>query len=111
MAFITHTRNITAIERVQKSAFAVILGSRYESYDGACDLLSMKKLSNRRETLTIKLARKTSKHPIHKHWFVENLSETRTRSKPSKYKPIHWRTQRLLNSAIPYLTNLLNNDK
>ena len=59
--------NTTAIERVQKSAFAVILGSRYESYDGACELLSMKKLSNRRDTLALKFATKASKHPIHKH--------------------------------------------
>jgi hypothetical protein len=84
------------------------LGSRYENYERACDLLSMKKLSNRRDTLALKFATKTSKHPIHKHWFVENLSETMTRSIPSKYKPICWRTQRLLNSAIPFLTNLLN---
>ena len=112
LAFLTHTKNTTAIERVQTSAFAVILSLSYENYDRACNFLSMNKLSNMRETLALKFSTKTSKHPIHKHWFVENLSETMTRSIPSKYKPIHWRTRKLLKSATPFLTNLLyNNNK
>ena len=43
-AGLTHD-NITQIERVQKSAFAVILGSQYYTYQAACDQLSMKTLS------------------------------------------------------------------
>ena len=101
---------INAIERVQKSAFAVMLGSRYQSYHEACQILAMEKLSKRRETLSLKFATKSSLHPIHKHWFVENQTESLTRSIPSKYKPVQGRTQRLLNSAIPYLTELLNNN-
>ena len=102
--------NICSIERVQKAALAVILGSRYQSYEEACTLLSIEKLSSRREKLSLKFAKKSSMHPIHKHWFVLNPAETITRSIPSKYKPVLVRTQRLLKSAIPYFTQLLNND-
>ena len=92
---------INTIERVQKSAFAVILASRCQSYDEACAILAMARLSKRRETLSIKFATKSILHPIHRHWFVENQWDPRTRSIPSKYKPVQGKTQRLLNSAIP----------
>ena len=41
--------NITNIEWVQKSAFAVMLGSRYNSYEEACHKLNIDTLMKRRE--------------------------------------------------------------
>ena len=73
--------NITSIERVQKSAFAVILGSRYNTYEEACRKLNMETLIKRREKLSLKFATKTSNHPIHNQWFVPNQEESFTRSK------------------------------
>ena len=39
--------NIITIERVQKAAFSVILGRKYNSYEEACKSLKMDQLSNR----------------------------------------------------------------
>ena len=103
--------NITTIERVQKCAFSVILGARYNSYKEACDFLKMESLSKRRQTLSRKFAIKSSKHSIHSKWFNLYQGETRTRTEKPVYKPVLGRTERLLKSAIPFLTNLLNENK
>ena len=102
--------DICSIERVQKCAVAIIEGSRYNNYEAACASLALDTLATRREKVSLKFARKSSLHPIHKHWFILNPEETRTRYVPAKYKPVLGRTQRLLKSAIPYFTHLLNND-
>ena len=102
--------DISSIERVQKCAVAIIEGSRYNNYEAACASLALDTLATRREKLCLNFARKSSLHPIHKHWFILNPEETRTRSVLAKYKPVLGRTQRLLKSAIPYFTHLLNND-
>ena len=100
--------NIRQIERVQKSAFAVILGTEYLSYRDACQNLSMVTLCERRKVLSAKFALKTSKHPIHQQWFEAENQASITRSKKPKYKQVQARTSRLLKSAIPLLTDLLN---
>ena len=100
--------DITKIERVQKSAFAIILGAQYQSYEEACITLNMKHLSQRRKILSLKFAKKAAKHPIHSKWFIKNQEENYTRLKKSTYKPVCGRTERFLNSPIPYYTKLLN---
>ena len=49
------------IERVQKSAFAIILGKQYSSYRKALEQLQMETLVDRRVTLCQKFARKAYK--------------------------------------------------
>ena len=71
----------------------------------------MKNLAERRKTLSLKFARKATKHPIHSKWFVENPEENYKRLKKPTYKPVCGRTERFLNSPIPYFTNLLNESK
>ena len=71
--------DITKIERVQKSAFAIILGAQYQSYEEACITLNMKHLSERRKILSLKFAKKATKHSIHRKWFVKNPEEKYTR--------------------------------
>ena len=100
--------NIMQIERVQKSAFAVVLGAHYKSYDEACESLSMDTLEKRREQLAYTFAAKSSKHPDHKHWFVPNHSNVNTRSQKPPFVPAQGRTERFTRSTIPYLTSLLN---
>ena len=100
--------NISQIERVQKSAQCYILGSSYRSYEEACEELDMKTLAVRRKELSIKFAKKASKHPIHQTWFLKNPTDTTTRTKKPTFKPACTRTDRFRKSAIPYLTNLLN---
>ena len=89
----------------------MIQGSAYSTYEEALEILGMKTLQDRRKELALKFAKKASNHPIHKNWFVKNPEETSTRLKKPSYKPVCYRTSRFLNSAIPFLTNLLNEDK
>ena len=69
------------IERVQKIACSVILGSAYNTYEEALEELHMKRLSARRKELALKFAKKASKHPIHQSWFSQNPEESSTRLK------------------------------
>ena len=103
--------NITDLERVQKSALGIILGSEYRSYEEACQTLKLKTLSDRREELSLKFAKKASEHPVHKSWFIKNPTENMTRTEKPVYKPVCTRTERFQRSAIPYLTSLLNKGK
>ena len=101
--------NIAQLERVQRSAFSVILGKQYLSYEEACRKLDMKTLAERRKNLSVKFALKASKHPVHHTWFVRTAEDQIiTRTKKPTFKPACGRTERFLKSAIPYLTNLLN---
>ena len=101
--------NEIKIERVQKSAFAIILGKNYHTYQNACLSLSMTDLKSRRAQLCKSFAVKAAKHPIHSQWFVQDTpNHINTRQKKSIYKPVNVRTERFLKSAIPYLTNILN---
>ena len=59
---------ISKIERVQQqqSAFSVILGDEYVSYERALDELNRKMLSKRRNNFCLSFAKKTSKDPKNK---------------------------------------------
>ena len=47
------TQEIYDIERVQKIALKVILNTRYEDYQQACELLSTQSLALRRKSLAL----------------------------------------------------------
>ena len=57
------------IERVQRSAFYIILGRDYESYDKALAFLGRETLEARRVHLCQKFAKKTIKNPKYANWF------------------------------------------
>ena len=92
----------------KKSAFAVIIGSRYQSYEEACGTLNMETVSKRREKLSLKFATKSFEHEIHSKGYVPYEVESITRSEKPFLNPVQGRTERLLKSAIPYLITLLN---
>ena len=91
------------IERVQKSAFAIILGKDYSSYRRALELLQMQTLVDRRVTLCRKFAIKAFKSEKFTKWFSESESGL-------ELKEVNTRTSRYWKSPLPYLTDLLNND-
>ena len=105
-------QNSKAIERVQKSALAIILSPNYISYDEALAKTELERLDKRREKLSLNFAKKAAKHPEHSNWFckLDPNTNMQTRSTKAPYKPVQARTQRLLNSPIPYFTQLLNAD-
>ena len=97
------------IERVQKAALQIIMGSEYRNYKIALKTFNLKSLKDRRTDLCIKFAKKSASHEKHSHWFKLNTKITQTRFQQPKYCPVYARTSRFDNSPISYLTKLLNN--
>ena len=95
------------IERVQKVALHIILGDKYDSYEKALELTNMETLEKRRIKLCLKFAKKAEKNIKHMNWFKKR-PKTSTRLDNPKYWSVIARTDRLKNSPIPYITNLLN---
>ena len=103
------------IERVQKCAFSIILGSDYECYEDALFSLGMKTLEERRIDICTKFATKVVKHENYKNWFCMaepsipvNTRSGKTKSDTAVYKQPKFRTSRYNDSPIPHLTRLLN---
>ena len=97
------------IERVQKSAFCIILGQEYQSYRKALKQLEFETLHERRNKLCKGFSKKSQKHPKFTEWFKLNEKKSFTRTIPSRFCPVYARTERFKNSPISYLTNILNN--
>ena len=103
---------VTQIERVQKTALHIILGTKYTSYNEALKSVNLRPLENRRENACLKFAKQTLRSPKFSTWFVKNTTPNHgieTRSKKMLLKPVTTRTVRYEKSAMPYLTELLNN--
>ena len=98
------------IERVQKAAFHIILGTNYENYENAIEITGHDKLSHRRIQLCKKFAKKCLNNPKFSNWFcpVQSLPTTNTRGVKkmirNQFKPVQTRTERYANSPIPYMT-------
>ena len=67
------------IERVQRSAFYVILGEIYENYENALNTLGKETLDARRVKLCEKFARKTVRNPRYTNWFCPDNRVPNTR--------------------------------
>ena len=94
------------VERVQKSALAVIYRNR--SYTNNLEKSKLQTLKNRREDISKKFAIKTAQNPKFAHWFVKKSNPKNTRQLNKKYKDPVFRCDRFRRSPIPYLTSLLN---
>ena len=100
---------VLQIERVQKAAFAVILGNEYKSYECALANLGRSSLVDRRLEISTKFAKKCRTNPRFSHWFSAATHRTNinTRSKKSQLAPVCARTKSFEKSPLAYLTNLL----
>ena len=96
------------LERIQRTALAIIRGDKHTSYQEVLDSFVMDNLKARRETLCLKFALKTYRNPKFTKWFAPNTPEVNTRSIQLPLKKIRLRPSRFNNSPIPYLTRLLN---
>ena len=89
------------LERIQKSAFRIILGDKYISYENALYALDMETLKNRRESLfttfTLKSLQVKQMNTILKKNMKTQTINTRT--KVEQFKIDHTNTERLRNSA------------
>ena len=97
------------LERVQKSAFHIILSDGYTSYRSARKVLGLNTLHARRQSLCKKFAKKSFKHQKFSKWFKMNDKITKTRNKQPKLCNVVCRTNRFEKSPISYLTSILNN--
>ena len=97
---------VTAIERVQKTALYVMFDKNYINYDVACSLAGLESLDIRRENLCLKFAQKNvkSKNSL----FTRPSSSFNTRSPNPLVNEYNCITARFQNSSLPYLSKLLN---
>ena len=100
----------TALDRVQKRALKIILSHQYTCYNDALETCSLTSLESRREKICHDFASKLMEDPVFRHWLPETRSSVHGRNLRSAHKLTtqKWRTKRYYNSAIPYLTRLLN---
>ena len=103
------------IERVQRTAFYIILGQSYECYENALNRLDKERLSVRRIKLCEKFAKKAQKNPKFTNWFYPedyippNIHTRANQNRIRKrFKSVQTRTERFSNSPLPYMTKLLN---
>ena len=89
----------------------MILGKSYINYNDGLQKLRLKKLNLRRQNICLNFAKKCLKNNKVKHFFNENykIHKMNKRSK-NIFKEKRSRTKRFQQSAIPYMTRLLNND-
>ena len=99
-------RQAAQIEKVQKTAFRVILDTNYENYETACDLLDLEPLESRRTQLCINFAKKDLRKE--KTIFSRTVAQSKTRAGPKQVNEPKCRTKRYQNSSMPYLSRLLN---
>ena len=98
------------LERVQKVACKVILKENYIDYENALKTLNLKKLSERRDQLCLKFAKKCLKFDQTRDMFPLNPSNNVNTRDYEKYEVKFAHTSRLLDSSVPQLQRLLNKD-
>ena len=101
--------DIVSLERIQKTALHIILGSEYKSYSSALKSTGLDKLSERRKKICIKFAKRAQKHSKFSSWFKPNTRTNSRLQQPKFCQPVY-RTERFRKSPICYLTNLLNSN-
>ena len=94
------------IERVQKTAFKIILENNYIDYETACTLLCVEPLEFRRIQLCLNFAKRDFKKD--ETIFTRICFQPNTRAKPKQVKEFRCRTSRYKKSSVPYLSRLLN---
>ena len=99
--------NIADIEKVQKTAFKVILGHQYTGHLNALNVLGETTLEERRLALCKKYAKKCSKNPKMTSLFPVTRNKTRYGKK--FIEPI-FKSKRATNGCVPFLIRLLNED-
>ena len=94
------------IERIQKTAFRIILQHKYENYKQACASLSAETLQQRRVKLCSKFASKNSKSE--NSMFMKAGTHAKTRRRSDLVREYKCNLGRFRKSSLPYLARLLN---
>ena len=108
--------NRNTLERVQKVSLRIIMGDEYSCYEDALKLANLETLEERRTFLCLEFAKSCIKSPSTCSMFPQNDSQRQEQKRnchskyKEKYKVQYARTDRLYNSAIPYMQRLLNSE-
>ena len=101
--------NSEDLERVQKSAFKIMLGEKYESYSKSLIRLDMQNLHDRREQLCMNFALKCLKNPKTTKIFpLNDKTHNMGTRNPEKFNVQHAINGRLKKSPVIYMQTLLN---
>ena len=101
--------NETDLERVQKSAFRIILKNHYISYQNALNVLKMETLKDRRETLFRKFTLKSLQVKQMKNILIENDKlHIMKKRKTEQYKIQSTNTQRFQQSTGIQMQHVIN---
>ena len=104
--------NAEDLERYQRSAVRVILGStKYKNYREGLQMCNLELLAIRRTKITLKLAKQAIKHDKIKFLFPLNNENGVTTRNKEKFQVLKCNTDRLKNSTIVYLQKLVNEDQ
>ena len=97
------------LERVQKSALRIIMGSKYTNYNDALKKLNLQTLDERRQTLCLKFAKKCLETEKLKKMFPlsRKMHHMKIRGN-EKYLVTKSFTERHKKSALPYMQRMLN---
>ena len=103
--------NSEDLERVQKSAVRIILGTKYENYEDGLLKVNLETLKDRRTELSKKFAIKCTKSDnirVSDIFKDRNKLHKMNMRNGEVYKVDYAHTERLKNSSIPYMQRLLN---
>jgi hypothetical protein len=98
-----------SLDRAQRVAMAAITGRWEPSHTRQLDELGLDRLSLRRIRLCERFAKRTATSSRHMDMFIPIETLQRTAKHSKKFRECATRTQNYYNSALPYLTRLLNN--
>jgi hypothetical protein len=98
------------LELQQKRSLAIILGTDYRNYSHARSITNIPELERLREEACLKLALKAQANPQHMHLFPLNDSTVNTRYRKT-FREHHCKGAKYFNSAVPYMTRILNMNK
>ena len=104
-------KNRNDLERVQKVAVRIIMGTKKLSYNEELKILKLETLEKRRTNLCLRFAKKCLKSEKMKDLFpVKKYTLKIKTRRPKKYKTMKYRTQRMEKSSLPYMRALLNEE-
>ena len=104
------TKQSNSLESIQKRAIRIIFGNRYSTYDDVLKICNLARLSERRENLCLSFMKKTLTNTDQfKQYFPPSPPKKSLRNQ-KKLPELRCKTNRMKNSAIPYLVRLVNSE-
>ena len=97
-----------SLDRAQRVAMAAITGRWEKSHTRQLEELGLERLPARRLRLCERFARRTATNSRHMDMFTPVNSLQRRAKHSKKYRELPARTRSYFNSALPYLTRVLN---